>query len=136
MDNKIINKHKEEEPKTEEIHRITISKSAEEVLTAIMEPVNDGFEGGKVNRSQITNWILLRFCEDYSDVEIKEIRAENIDEVAALEAILRRAKKSGKMPPELKALLHKQLGLEEVPKKRKKQLPDHIINDDIKRSAS
>lgn len=119
------------ELKTEEIHRITVSKAAEEALSAIMERVNDGFDGGKINRMQVANWIILRFSDSYGDSEIKDIRAENFDEVAVLEAILRRAKKSGKVPMEIKALLQKQLGFEEPPKKRKKFLPDHIINDDI-----
>ncbi len=119
------------ELKTEEIHRITVSKAAEEALSAIMERVNDGFDGGKINRMQVANWIILRFSDSYGDSEIKDIRAENFDEVAVLEAILRRAKKNGKVPLEIKALLQKQLGFEEPPKKRKKSLPDNIINDDM-----
>src|SRR3990167_3574726 len=109
MDSKIINTE-DREPKTEEIHRITVSKAAEEALAAIMERVNDGFDGGKVNRMQVANWILLRFSDSYGDTEIKDIRAENFDEIAVLESILRRAKKTGKVPSDIKSLLQRQLG--------------------------
>ncbi len=128
---KLLNIKGDGENKTEEIHRITVSKAAEEAIATITERVNDGFEGGKVNRSQVASWIVLRFNEAYSDSEIREIRSENFDEVAMLESILRRAKKSGKVPSDLKDLLQRHLGLEESPKKKKKALQTDVINDDI-----
>jgi len=136
MENKILNTlntNEDREPKAEEIHRITVSKAAEEAITAIMERVNDGFDGGKVNRTQIASWIVMHFNETYGDSEIKDIRSENFDEVAMLESILRRAKKTGKVPSDIKGLLQKHLGLEDTPKKKKKTLQDSIINDDIER---
>jgi hypothetical protein len=131
MDNKIINTNEERELKTEEIHRITVSKAAEEAIVAIMERVNDGFEGGRVNRTQIASWVVLHFNENYGDSEIKDIRSENFDEVAMLESILRRAKKTGKVPSDIKGLLQRHLGLEEAPKKKKKALQGDVTNDYI-----
>lgn len=124
--------NRDKELKTEELHRITVSKQAERALSAVVEKVNDGFVGGKVNRTQVANWILARFNNALTDAEIKDIRAEYFDEVAVLESILRKAKETGRVPAELKGLLQKQLGLEDAPKRRpKKGLTDHIINDDI-----
>ena len=120
------------ENKTEEIQRITVSKLGQDALTAIAERVNDGFIGGKINRTQAANWIMMRFNENLSDAEIREIRAEHFDEVAVLEAILRKAKESGKVPTEFKALLLKQLESNDQPKKKAKSaLTNKNINDVI-----
>ncbi len=131
MDNKNNNTNEEKEQKAEEIHRITVSRAADEALDGIVERINDGFDGGRVNRMQAASWIVLRSVETFGENEIKDIRADHFDEVAMLESVLRRAKKTGKVPSELKALLQKHIGLEEPAKKRKKQLQDHIINDDM-----
>lgn len=127
------NKDKNKEQKTEELHRITISRGAERALTSIVDRVNDGFAGGKVNRTQIANWVLLRFSEGLDDATIKEIRLEHFDEVAVLESILRQAKECGRVPTEFKGLLQKQFGMDEAPRKKpKKVLTENVINDDIK----
>lgn len=125
MENK-INKEREEEEKkegnkngnNEEIQRITVSKEAQGALGNIVDRVNNGFDGGRVNRTQIANWILLRFNSEFDENQIKEIRAEHFDEMAMLEAILRKAKESGKVPTDFKLLLQKHLGLDEPIKKK------------------
>lgn len=125
--------NKDREQKSEELHRITVSKQAERALSMVVERVNEGFSGGKVNRTQMANWILARFNDALTEAEIKEIRMEHFDEVAMLENILRQAKESGKVPAEFKGLLQKHLGMDEVQKKRtKRALTEDIINDDIK----
>ena len=128
MDNKIKNENEEvsnkEENKineSEKIQRITASKEALNALKAVTDKVNDGFNGGRVNQTQMANWILLRFQNELDDAQIKEIRAEFFDEVAMLESVLRQAKESGKVPMDFKALLQKQLGLEESTKRKNKQ---------------
>lgn len=136
-DNKIKNKEEygdygNKEQKGEEILRITVSKLGQDALTAIMERINDGFIGGKISRTQAANWIMMRFNENLSDAEIKEIRLEHFDEVSVLEAILRQAKESGKVPTEFKALLQKQLeSTEQLKKKAKKALTANYVNDVI-----
>lgn len=133
MDN--LDKEKELGTDTEEAsdsHRLTINRAAEMALVGAVDRVNDGYAGGKVNRNQIAIWAIQRFSEDLADDEIKEIRAEHLDEFSAIESVLRRAKASGKLPPELKAFIQKQMGFDEAPKKKsKKNLPGNIINDDI-----
>lgn len=127
------NKDKDKEQKTGELNRITVSRDAAGALTSIVDRVNDGFAGGRVNRSQISNWVLLRFSERFDDAAIKEIRMEHFDEVAMLENILRQAKESGKVPAEFKGLLQKHLGMDETPKKSgRKALTKSFINDENK----
>lgn len=114
----------------EEILRITVSRQGEKALLEIIAEVNDGFIGGKVNKTQMANWILKRFKDDLDDSMIKDIRADHFDEVAVLESILRKAKETGKVPSEFKYLLQKQIGLEVSAKKKTKlALTDNCIND-------
>lgn len=103
----------------EKLERITVSKEAQNTLGTITDRINDGFTGGKVNRTQVANWILKCFLSDLDEAQIKEIRAEHFDEVAMLENILKQAKESGKVPTDFKTLLQKQFGLDEPSKKKK-----------------
>jgi hypothetical protein len=104
---------------SEEIQRITVSKEAQNTLGVITDRINDGYIGGRVNRTQMANWILKRFQSELDEALVKEIRAEHFDEVAMLENILKQAKESGKVPSDFKTLLQKQYGLEEPNKKKK-----------------
>ena len=115
-----------------ETSRLSISKIASQALGLIIERVNNGFEGGKVNRSQIANWLIIRTNDDLSEEIVKEIRAQHIDEFAVFDAVLRRAKESGQLPAELRAFIQKHAGIDDSPKKKfKKALPTDVINDDI-----
>ena len=102
------------------VQRIVVSNESWVALKAITDKVNDGFNGGRVNQAEIANWIISRFQSDLDEAQIKEIRAEHFDEVAMLESVLRQAKESGKVPTDFKALLQRQLGLEEPVKRRAK----------------
>jgi chromatin remodeling complex protein RSC6 len=102
------------------IQRIVVSNDSWLALKAITDKVNDGFNGGRVNQTEVANWIIARFQSELDEIQIKEIRAEHFDEVAMLESVLRQAKESGKVPTDFKALLQKQLGLEEPVKRRAK----------------
>jgi len=100
------------------VQRIVVSNESWAALKAIIDKVNDGFNGGRVNQTEIANWIILRFQSELDEAQIKEIRAEHFDEVAMLESILKQAKESGKVPMDFKALLQKQMGLDESPKRK------------------
>ena len=102
------------------LQRIVVSNESLFALKAIIDKVNDGFNGGKVNQTEIANWIILRFQSELDESQIKEIRAEHFDEVAMLESILKQAKESGKVPMDFKSLLQKQFGLDEPTKRKTK----------------
>lgn len=103
-----------------DLQRITVSKDAQNALEIIKDRVNDGFNGGRVNLTQMANWILLRFQNELDESYIKEIRAEHFDELAMLESVLKQAKESGKVPTEFKYLLQKQFGIDEPTKRKSK----------------
>ncbi len=102
------------------LQRIVVSNESLVALKAIIDKVNDGFNGGKVNQTEIANWIILRFQSELDESQIKDIRAEHFDEVAMLENILKQAKESGKVPTDFKNLLQKQFGLDEPTKRKAK----------------
>lgn len=108
------------QPVSAKLQRIVVSNESLTALKAIIDKVNDGFNGGRVNQTEIANWIILRFQSELDESQIKEIRAEHFDEVAMLENILKQAKESGKVPTDFKNLLQKQFGLDEPTKRKTK----------------
>lgn len=102
-------------------HRLTINGVAEIALSRAMDRVNDGFQGGKINRNQLAVWAILKFAENLDEPEIKAIRAEHLDEFSAIDAVLRRAKEAGQLPSELRAFIQKQMGFDEAPKRKNKK---------------
>lgn len=101
-------------------HRLTINGVAEIALSRAVDRVNDGFHG-KINRNQLAVWAILKFSENLDEPEIKDIRAEHLDEFSAIDAVLRRAKETGQLPPELRAFIQKQMGFDEAPKRKSKK---------------
>lgn len=118
----------------ETVVKITVTKQAEEAVSHVVNKVNDGFDAGRVNRQDVTSWILTRFVETFSDIEVQQIRAAFFNEIALLEAILKRAKQNGNLPPELKTALMGQINLPSVPKKSKRALTKEYINDVLERN--
>jgi len=122
--------------KTEEVYRVTVTKVADEALTKIVDRINNGFEGGKVNRAEAVAWIVINFLKNISEPVLQEIRLEHFDEMALLASMFKKAKKTGKVPAELKGLLLRQVGADApVSKKQKEKLPERLtesfINDEI-----
>lgn len=134
MDSKIKNKNKGQGTgRTEEWYRLTVAREAEEAVASIAERANSGFVAGQITKSQAASWALVRQSETLSEQDIKELRALHFNEVTMLEALLKRAKETGELSAELRAVLQKQIGLPAVPKKpSKKGLQDSIINDDLR----
>lgn len=118
--------------KEEVVAKITVTKEAEEAVSQIVSRVNEGFEAGRVNRQDVASWIISRFIEIFSDVEIQQIRSAFFNEIALLEAILKKAKQSGNIPTELKAALMGQMTMAPAPsKKGKRSLTRESINDGL-----
>jgi hypothetical protein len=82
--------------KEEVVAKITVTREAEEAVSQVVGKVNEGFEAGRVNRQDVASWILSRFIESFSDSDVQQIRAAFFNEIALLEAILKRAKQSGR----------------------------------------
>lgn len=122
------------EQKDELVVKITVTKQAEEAVSQIVNRVNDGFEAGRVNRQDVASWILIRFIETFSEADVQQLRAVFFNEIALLEAILKRAKQGGALPSELKSALMGQVNAPSVgSKKPKRVLTREFINDELKK---
>ena len=131
MENINNKEEKKEREQIEEVYRVTVTKSTDEILTKVVDKINDGFEGGKINRSQAISWIITKFAEDISEGALREIRANHFDEIALLSVMLKQAKKNGAVPPELREMLQRQFGLGDTPnKKSRNRLTKDFINDE------
>ena len=111
--------------------RVIINQEASRSIDELAVKVNSGFAAGRVTRLQLVSWILRKFADVCGDSDIQEIRAAHFDRIAYLESLLKRAKETGVLPPELNALLQPQ-GVPLGPtKKSKKPLTKNITNDEI-----
>lgn len=122
------------EQKDELVVKITVTKQAEEAVSQIVNRVNDGFEAGRVNRQDVASWILIRFIETFSEADVQQLRTVFFNEIALLEAILKRAKQGGALPSELKSALMGQVNAPSVgSKKPRRVLTREFINDELKK---
>jgi hypothetical protein len=112
----------------EETVKVTITKQAEKAMVELLPRINDGFEGGRINRQDLISWILTRFIEDCTEQEIRTIRADHLDEFTLLEMSLKKFKQAGGLPPELRKLLLAQAGMDESPRKSTKKSVDAKVN--------
>ena len=120
--------------KNEDNYRITISKVAEKSINEVVGKVNDGFDAGQDNRSQVASWVLVKFASGISVEDIRAIRMDHVDEFALLEHYYREAKESGKLQPEIRDLIRKLAGIDETQRKGPRKGLKNVINDDIKES--
>lgn len=86
-------------------YRVLISPEANTTVDDLIIKVNTGFDGGKVTRPQLVSWVLCKFGQTMTESDTQEIRSLHFDRIAYFEALLKRAKESGVIPPELASLL-------------------------------
>ncbi|MBL7554192.1 MAG: hypothetical protein JNM24_00095 [Bdellovibrionaceae bacterium] len=117
----------------ENITRVVISKDAEKIASEVLERVNDGFEAGRATKLDVINFIFNWFKSNITDDVIYQLRMSCTDEMTMLENVLKRAKSSGNLPPEIKNALAQHFfgGGNGVSKKGKKNLKTDSIIDTI-----
>ena len=86
-------------------YRVLVSPEANLAVDDLIGKVNSGFDGGKVTRPQLVSWVLCKFGRTIEETDIQEIRAVHFDRIAYFEALLKRAKETGIIPPEMTGLL-------------------------------
>lgn len=113
---------------SDEVFRITVTRDAEKALNDLVEKVNRGFDGGKINRTEMASWALKRLNSTMDEPLLVEVRAEHFDELAALEMLWRKAKERGRVSHEVKQLLLKEVGFEASSKKSAKSKVDKDLH--------
>lgn len=90
--------------------KIASSQGADEALDRMVKAANEGFNGGKVTKHELTSWIITYFEESCLQKNLEKIRQEFFDEVTYLESIvqqMKRARKNGETAPDLAPLISK-----------------------------
>lgn len=111
--------------------RVIITQESSLALDDVTSRANDGFEAGRVSRPQVLSWLIRRFADTAGEDEIQELRAAHFDKIAYFETLLKRAKETGVLPPELNGALQTPCVSTHTTKKARKALPKGTINDDI-----
>lgn len=129
------NKDKKESNNEQNNIRIFITKQSESVLNDITDAVNEGFEAGRVSRSDVANHIIMKFKGDLNESSIQLIRNEHFSLVTHMERLLKKIKNGEKVPQSIvDAISESYLGQAASPKKSKKNLNTEYSKDIPKES--
>ncbi len=126
------NKRNEVIKKSDDLAKIAISREADVALVEIIEKINDGFDGGKATKQDVTSFIVLDFFKELSDSHIHKLRVSFFDPITMMEATLKKAKETGILPESVKELFLKQFAdSAHTVRKPKKNLKSDVIIDNI-----
>ena len=111
--------------------RAVITKEADNAINEVTNAVNNGFEAGRATKLDVTSFIIMWFKDHFNDDLIQNIRLQVANDLTMLESVIKKAKTSGSLPPELKEVLAQYFfGNKSVPiKKGKKTLKQEDIID-------
>ena len=120
------------------ITRMVVLKESDKIANEVQDLVNDGFEAGRATKLDVISFIFQWFKNNITDDVIHQIRISCTDELTMLENVLKKAKSSGNLPPDLKSALAQHFfGNATVqPRKSKKPLKHDSINDTNKESEA
>jgi hypothetical protein len=122
----------------ENLSRIVITKEADMAVTEILDVVNQGFEAGSAKRFEVASHMILWFKEHAPTDAIQSLRRHLASGLSMLDAVAKKAKSSGELPPEIQAALAQYFfGDDAQPtKKVKKNLKQNSIKDTINESEA
>lgn len=127
-----VKETKKENKVAENTVRIFVSKETEALLNEVTATVNEGFDAGRVTRSDIANFIMAHFNENQTDADIQRIRAKYFSVVAQMEAFLKKIKNGEKVPQNvMEAITESYFGSQASNKRTKKPLKDNTTNGSI-----
>lgn len=122
-------KSKEETSKKE--GRMVVSLEAEAVVAEFADAVNDGFDAGRATRFDVASFMILWFKAHAPDDVILEIRRRSANAFSMLDAVQKKYKAIGELPPDIQAVLDKHFfgDAAKEQKKAKKNLKPEYITD-------
>lgn len=98
-------KSKEETSKKE--GRMVVSLEAEAVVAEFADAINDGFDAGRATRFDVASFMILWFKAHAPDDVILEIRRRSANAFSMLDAVQKKYKAIGELPPDIQAVLDK-----------------------------
>lgn len=111
--------------------RMVVSPEAESAVAEFADAVNEGFDAGRATRYDVASFMILWFKEHAPDDVILEIRRRSANAFSMLDAVQKKYKSIGELPPDILAVLDKHFFGEAVKesKKTKKNLKQESINE-------
>lgn len=74
--------------------KVAIYQKADELVDLTLIRVNDGFEGGRVSKTDFMSWALIKSVEQLDSATIDEIRRAHFNQVSYLAGLVKRLKDS------------------------------------------
>ena len=110
--------------------RLVVSEDAEAAVTELTDAVNDGFDAGKASRLDIASYMILWFKENAPSDAVSKLRRRFANGISMLDALQKKVKLTGDLPPELQAALENYFfNAASAVKKAKKPLRNYYISD-------
>ncbi len=111
--------------------RIVVNHEAEQIITEYTDAVNSEFEAGHATRFDVANFMIAWFKDHAPTDVIHELRRRLLDGFAMLEAVQKKYKNDGELPPDLRTALERHFfGSDAKETKRsKKSLKSKYIKD-------
>jgi hypothetical protein len=100
--------------------KIAITQAADSALSQALEEVNEGFEGGRITKTELASWLISRAAGAIDHGAREEIRHAHFNQVAYLESLVRKLKSTGRGSLDPSEVATLQAVLEPSEKKRVK----------------
>lgn len=76
--------------------KIAITTDSDAALVQALEKVNKNNPGGRVTKTDLASWFILKSAADLTDQSIEQIRTAHFNQVAYLDSLVRGLKQSGR----------------------------------------
>lgn len=108
------------------IAKIAVAEKMDDALSEALAAINRGFDGGRVTKFDLANWIIAKSCANLTESVIEEIRRDHFNEVSYLKNTLRNlqsANRSSLTAEEVEAINRVLRRKAVAPKANKKEIP-------------
>ena len=80
----------------DQVAKVNITTEADSAADEMHAALNDGFESGKVSKTELLSWVILFFRKSSFEKFKDKIRSDHFDDVAHLESVIRELKEARK----------------------------------------
>lgn len=112
--------------------KIAITSLSDNELSGTLDRVNQDFEGGRVTKTDLASWLILRAVSTLDESGIEEVRKAHFNQVVYLESLVKKLKSSGRdnLGPEEWATLQSMLGQQSTKKRPRPAKAADAVTDD------
>jgi hypothetical protein len=75
--------------------KIAVSPESDNALSVALETVNSGFLGGKINKCELTSWLIMDALNNLSESKVEKIRKAFFNEITYLDSLVKLSRKNG-----------------------------------------